>query len=44
MRPIISDNRVVRGQLLVLKIYCPDKLPSFQEFVNGLNLGDNVKG
>ena len=31
------------GQL-VLKIYCPDKLPSFQEFVNGLNLGDNVKG
>ena len=44
MRPIISDNRVVKGQLLVLKIYCPDKLPSFQEFVNGLNLGDNVKG
>ena len=44
MRPIISDNRVVKGQLLVLKIYCPDKLPSFQEFVDSLNLGENVKG
>jgi len=44
MRPIISDNPVVKGQLLVLKIYCPDKLPSFQEFVDSLNLGENVKG
>ena len=44
MRPIISDNRVVKGQLLVLKIYCPDKLPSFQDFVDSLNLGENVKG
>jgi len=44
MRPIISDNRVVKGQLLVLKIYCPDKLPSFQEFVDSLNLGENMKG
>lgn len=44
MRPIISDNRVVKGELLVMKIYCPDKVPTFQEFVNSLNLGDNVKG
>ena len=44
MRPIISDRRVVKGQLLALKIYCPNQLPSFQEFVNSLNLGDNVKG
>lgn len=44
MRPIISDNRVVKGQLLVMKIYCPDKVPTFQEFVNSLNLADNVKG
>jgi Tfp pilus assembly protein FimT len=44
MRPIISDSRVVKGQLLALKIYCPNQLPSFQEFVNSLNLGDNVKG
>ena len=44
MRPIISDNRVVKGQLLVLKIYCPDELPTFQEFVDDLNLSDTVKG
>jgi len=44
MRPIISDNRVVKGELLVMKIYCPDKVPTFQEFVNSLNLGENVKG
>ena len=44
MRPIISDSRVVKGQLLALKVYCPNKLPSFQEFVDNLNLGDNVKG
>ena len=23
MRPVIADNRVVRGQLLVIEIYCP---------------------
>ena len=44
MRPIISDNRVVKGQLLVLKIYCPDEVPSFQEFVGSLELSDTVKG
>ena len=41
MRPVIADNRVVKGQLLIIQIYCPDELPSFQEFVEGLNL-DNV--
>jgi hypothetical protein len=27
-RPIIADNRVVQGQLLVMKVYCPDELRS----------------
>ena len=44
MRPVIADRRVVAGQLLVLKIYCPDKLPSFQEVVDNLNLDNVVKG
>jgi len=43
MRPVIADRRVVKGQLLVLRIYCPDKLPTFQEFVGSLNLADTVK-
>lgn len=44
MRPVIADNRVVKGELAIIKIYCPDQLPSFQEFVNGLNLDNTVKG
>jgi hypothetical protein len=43
MRPVIGDNRVVKGELAIIKIYCPDQLPSFQEFVNGLNLDNTVK-
>jgi Tfp pilus assembly protein FimT len=44
MRPVVVDRRVVQGQLLVLKIYCPDKLPTFQEFVNNLEFDSTVKG
>ena len=44
MRPVIADNRVVRGQLLVLQVYCPDELPRFQEFVDRLNLSDTATG
>ena len=44
MRPVIADKRVVRGQLLVLQVYCPDELPRFQEFVDRLNLSDTATG
>ncbi|WP_076262012.1 hypothetical protein [Intrasporangium flavum] len=44
MRPVIADRRVVGAQLLIMKVYCPDEVPSFQEFVNSLNLSDTVKG
>ena len=37
-RPVIADSRVVKGQLLVIGIYCPNELPRFQEFVNTLKL------
>ena len=43
MRPVIADSRVVRGQLLIIKIYCPDELPDFQEFVDDLKTS-NVAG
>ncbi|HKX65787.1 MAG TPA: hypothetical protein VJN29_01060 [Intrasporangium sp.] len=43
MRPVIADNRAVKGELLVIQIYCPDELPTFEEFVNSLNLDDIVK-
>ena len=28
--------RVVQGELLIIKVYCPDKLADFQEFVDDL--------
>ncbi len=39
-RPVIFDRRYLAGQLLVLKIYCPDELPSMQSFVDKLKSGD----
>jgi len=44
MRPVIADPRVVRGQLLALRIYCPDQLPDFQQLADELKLDDVVKG
>jgi hypothetical protein len=44
MRPLIADNRVVKGQLLVIQIYCPDELEKFKDVVNDLDFDDVVKG
>ncbi len=38
MRPSIFDKTMLGGQLLILKIYCPDELPSMQKFVDKLNV------
>ncbi len=43
LRPVIADSRVVQGQLLIIKIYCPDELADFQEFVDDLKT-DGVAG
>ncbi len=37
-RPVIANSKVVQGELLVIKVYCPDELAEFQEFVDGLKL------
>ena len=42
-RPVIADSRVVKGQLLIMKIYCPDELPDFKKFVDDLKT-DTVAG
>jgi hypothetical protein len=44
IRPVVADNRVVRGQLLVIEIYCPDELAGFRDLVDGLYLDDTVRG
>ena len=40
-RPVIADSRAVKGQLLIMKIYCPNELNDFQQFVDDLKT-DNV--
>jgi Tfp pilus assembly protein FimT len=37
-RPVIANSRVVKGELMIIKVYCPDELEEFQKFVDGLNL------
>ena len=44
MRPVIADNKVVHGELLIIQVYCPDQLAEFQKLVNDLKLNDNVAG
>jgi hypothetical protein len=44
IRPIITDNRLIRGQLLIIKVYCPEYLEDFTEFVDDLKSADVVKG
>src|SRR6185503_18786847 len=34
MRPVIADSRVVKGQLLIIKTYCPDELDDFKAHVD----------
>jgi hypothetical protein len=39
-RPVIADSRVFKGQLLIIKIYCPDELDDFQAYVDNLKTDD----
>ncbi len=42
-RPVIADSRVVKGQLLIIEVYCPDELEDFKKFVDDFKTG-NVAG
>ena len=44
IRPVIVDRRAVRGQLLVMGVYCPDELPELQETIDSLKTDNTVKG
>ncbi len=39
-RPVIADSRLLQGELLIIKVYCPDKLGSFQQLVSNLKSAD----
>ena len=40
IRPIITDERYLQGQLLIMGVYCPDEVEEFQQFVDELELTD----
>ena len=42
-RPVIVDRRILRGQALIMQIYCPDKLQDYQDTINDLKF-DNTLG
>ncbi|MDF2508060.1 MAG: hypothetical protein K0Q52_1919 [Microbacterium sp.] len=35
-RPVIVEDRVLKSQLLIIGVYCPDELPNYEEFVERL--------
>jgi Tfp pilus assembly protein FimT len=39
-RPVIADSRAVKGQLLILDVYCPDQLDQFKSYVDDLKSAD----
>ena len=41
-RPVIVDSRALKGQLLIIQIYCPNELNDFQKFVDDLKTDDVV--
>lgn len=43
LRPVIVDELVIQGEALIIGIYCPEKLPAFQEYVEDLEFDDVVR-
>jgi hypothetical protein len=39
-RPVIADSKVVKGQLLIIEIYCPGELEDFKQFVDSFKTDD----
>ncbi len=42
-RPIIIDPLVVKGEAIVLSVYCPDKLEAYQKKIDSLKTDNTVK-
>ena len=42
-RAIIVDERLIQGEAAILKVYCPDKLPEFQDKLGDLEFDDTLE-
>lgn len=43
-RPKIIGNNILRGQLAIISVYCPDELQGFQQFVDSLPSAATTNG
>lgn len=43
-RPVVADSRLVRAQLAVMGVYCPDQLEAVQAYLDDLTTDDVVRG
>lgn len=43
-RPVEVDRRVLEGLLLIVQIYCPDKLEDVQDLTDDLEYDDVIRG
>jgi hypothetical protein len=43
-RPVIADSRLVRGQLAVMEVYCPDQVEDARAYLDDLTTDDVVRG
>jgi hypothetical protein len=43
MRPVITDDRLLAGQLAVISVYCPDEFQKVKQYVDDLKTGDVVR-
>jgi hypothetical protein len=43
MRPVPVARNVVAGEALILAVYCPEELPSYQQYVEQLKFANVVK-
>ena len=39
-RPIIANSNLAKGELVVISIYCPDKLSDFKSYIDDLRTAD----
>lgn len=41
-RPVIVARRVVQGELVVLRVYCPDQVAEFRDVISGYKFDDTI--
>lgn len=42
-RPVPSDQEILRAEVIVLSVYCPDRLAAVQDRIDDLDLRDTVR-